>query len=49
MDQKVANHFPTCTFNSSVGRAEDCSAVSLISLGRWFNSGSKDDFRKADG
>ena len=39
------NHFAICTFDSSVGRAEDCSGFRLESLGRWFNSGSKENFR----
>ena len=30
------------TFDSSVGRAVDCSCEQLISIGRWFNSGSKE-------
>ena len=30
------------TFDSSVGRAEDCRANELSSLGRWFKSGSKE-------
>ena len=32
-----------CSTDSSVGRAEDCSGC-LISLGRWFESGSVDFF-----
>ena len=31
-------------FDSSVGRAEDCRLHMLTSLGRWFNSGSKEDY-----
>ena len=31
------------SFDSSVGRAVDCSGI-LISIGRWFESGSKDFF-----
>ena len=31
------------TFDSSVGRAVDCSCEQLISIGRWFKSGSKDN------
>ena len=34
-------------FDSSVGRAEDCSEMSLKSLGRWFYSGSKEFYRVA--
>ena len=30
------------TFDSSVGRAVDCSSWNQISIGRWFKSGSKD-------
>lgn len=30
------------TFDSSVGRAEDCRCYKRPSLGRWFKSGSKD-------
>ncbi len=33
------------SFDSSVGRAEDCSwQLMQISLGRWFDSGSKEFF-----
>ena len=32
------------SFDSSVGRAEDCSGINQTSLGRWFNSGSKEYF-----
>ena len=33
------------SFDSSVGRAEDCSGQKKqVSLGRWFNSGSKEFF-----
>ncbi len=32
-----------CPFDSSVGRAEDCSGSMLRSLGRWFESGSKEE------
>ena len=35
--------FIVTTTDSSVGRAEDCSGI-LISLGRWFESGSVDFF-----
>ena len=33
------------SFDSSVGRAEDCNGKLLqTSIGRWFNSGSKESF-----
>jgi hypothetical protein len=34
----------TYPFDSSVGRAVDCSRIEQISIGRWFKSGSKDFF-----
>ena len=32
------------TLDSSVGRAEDCRGIMQLSLGHWFDSGSRDNF-----
>ena len=32
------------SLDSSVGRAEDCSGKSQVSLGHWFESGSRENF-----
>ena len=41
----ITNSSAKWTFDSSVGRAEDCSGKCLESLGRWFKSGSKEIFQ----